>query len=193
MTRYQSTAVALLLSVGVSSGALAQGRPDPAQLIAAQREAMVRLSFMDGVWRGPAWILLSSGEKHAITQTERIGPFLEGSVKVIEGRGYDPDGKVSFNAFATISYSPTTRAYTMHSYAQGNVGDFVLTPTADGFTWEIPAGTMTIRYTATVKDGAWREVGDRIMPGKDPVRFFEMNLKRVGDTTWPAAGAISPK
>jgi hypothetical protein len=52
---------------------------------------------------------------------------------------------------------------------------------------------MTIRYTCVVKDGAWREVGDRIAPGKEPVRFFEMNLKRVGDTTWPAAGAISPK
>lgn len=193
MIRYQSAAVALLMSVGMSSAALAQGRPDPAQLIAAQREAMVRLSFMDGVWRGPAWIMLATGEKHALTQTERIGPFLEGSVKVIEGRGYDSDGKVGFNAFATISYSPTTRAYTMRSYAQGNVGDFVLTPTADGFTWEIPAGAMTIRYTATVKDGAWREVGDRIMPGKEPIRFFEMNLKRVGDTTWPAAGAISPK
>lgn len=193
MIRYQSSAVALLLSVGVSSAALAQARPDPAQIIAAQQEAMVKLSFMDGVWRGPAWIILQSGEKHALTQTERIGPFLEGSVKVIEGRGYDPDGKVSFNAFATISYSPATRTFTMHSYAQGNVGDFVLALTADGFTWEIPAGAMTIRYTATVKDGAWREVGDRIMPGKEPVRFFEMNLKRVGDTTWPAAGAVTPK
>ena len=30
------------------------------------------------------------------------------------------------------------------------------------------------------------------MPGKEPVRFFEMNLKRVGDTTWPAGGAIGP-
>ena len=49
---------------------------------------------------------------------------------------------------------------------------------------------MTIRYTMTLKDGIWNEVGDRIMPGKDPVRFFEMNLKRVGDTDWPAAGAI---
>jgi hypothetical protein len=29
--------------------------------------------------------------------------------------------------------------------------------------------------------------------GKDPVRLFEMNLKRVGGTDWPAAGAISPK
>ena len=154
---------------------------------------MVPLAYMDGVWRGPAWTLLASGEKHTITQTERIGPFLDGSVKVIEGRGYEPDGKVTFNAFATISYNPSSRAYTLHSYAQGYVGDFTFKPTADGYVWEIPAGQMTIRYTAVIKDGALREVGDRIIPGKDPVRFFEMNLKRVGDTNWPAGGAVSPK
>lgn len=194
MIRHRLAALAfLMITMGVSLTASGQGRPDPATLIAAQREAMIPLAFMDGVWRGPAWIIRPSGEKHTSTQTERIGPFLDGSVKVIEGRGYDADGKVSFNAFGTISYDPATRAYTLHSYALGNVGDFVLTPAADGYVWDIPAGPMTIRYTAVVKDGAWREVGDRIMPGKEPVRFFEMNLKRVGDTTWPAAGAISPR
>lgn len=192
MFRHRFVPFALLMTVGVSLTAEAQGRPDPATLIAAQREAMVPLGYMDGVWRGPAWVIMPSGEKHTIAQTERIGPFLDGSVKVLEGRGYEADGKVVFNAFATISYNPATRAYTLHSYAQGNVGDFVLTPTADGFVWEIPAGPMTIRYTAVVKNGAWREVGDRIMPGTEPVRFFEMNLRRVGDTNWPAAGAVSP-
>ena len=193
MLRHRLVALALLMTVGASLTVLGQRPADPATLIAAQHEAMVPLAFMDGVWRGPAWVIVPSGEKHTITQTERIGPFLDGSVKVIEGRGYDTDGKVTFNAFGTISYNPATRAYTLHSYAQGNVGDFVLAPAADGYVWEIPAGPMTIRYTAVVKDGAWREVGDRIMPGKDPVRFFEMNLKRVGDTNWPAAGAVSPK
>lgn len=183
----------LILTTGTALIAPGQGRPDPASLIAAQREAMAPLAFMDGVWRGPAWTILPSGEKHNVTQTERIGPFLDGSVKVIEGRGYDAEGKVTFNAFGTISYNPATHVYTLHSYAQGNVGDFVLTTSADGYVWEIPAGPVTIRYTAVIKDGAWHEVGDRIMPGKDPIRFFEMNLKRVGDTTWPAAGAISPK
>ena len=179
---------------GLTVTAIAQqGRQDPATLIKAQREAMARLSMMDGVWRGQAWTILPSGEKHTITQTERIGPFLDGSVKVIEGRGYEADGKVTFNAFGIISYNSATSVYTMHSYAQGNAGDFVLTPTADGYVWEIPAGPMTIRYTAVIKGDAWREEGDRIMPGKDPVRFFEMNLKRVGDTTWPAAGAVSPR
>lgn len=185
--------MAVAATIGVSATALGQGRQDPATVIAAQREAMLPLAFMDGVWRGPAWTILQSGEKHNITQTERIGPFLDGSVKVIEGRAYDSNGRVGFNAFGTISYSPATHVYTLHSYALGNVGDFALTRTADGYVWEIPAGPMTIRYTAVIKDGAWREVGDRIMPGKELVRFFEMNLKRVGDTNWPAAGAISLK
>lgn len=194
MTRYRTAPFALLTIVlGVSLTASGQGRPDPAALIAAQREAMLNLTFMDGVWRGPAWTILASGEKHLVTQTERVGPFLGGSVKVIEGRGYNPDGTIGFNAFGTISFNPGTGAFTFHSYAEGNVGDFKFTPAADGFVWEIPAGPMTIRFTAVIKDGAWREVGDRIVPGKEPVRFFEMNLKRVGPTNWPAAGAISPK
>jgi hypothetical protein len=183
----------IAVTLGVSGTVLGQGRPDPAVTIAAQREAMKSFALMDGVWRGPAWTILPSGEKHVITQTERIGPFLDGSVKVVEGRGYDPDGKITFNAFGTISYNPATRAYTMHSYAQGSVGDFVITPTPDGYVWEIPAGAMTIRYTAVIKDGTLHEVGDRLIPGKEPVRFFEMTLKRLGDSSWPAAGAVPMK
>ncbi|HKA89069.1 MAG TPA: hypothetical protein VKE22_15470 [Haliangiales bacterium] len=183
-------AVSLVLMAAAASP---QERADPAALIAAQREAMAPLAYMDGVWRGSAWTVLPSGEKHDITQTERIGPFLDGSVKVIEGRGYDATGKVTFNALGVISYDPAAHAYTLHSYALGRSGDFALKLTADGYTWEIPAGPMTIRYTATVKNGAWREVGDRIGPDKKPVRFFEMNLVRVGNTDWPAAGAVPPR
>jgi hypothetical protein len=154
---------------------------------------MSQLAVMDGAWKGSAWTMLPSGEKHTITQTERVGPFLDGSVKVIEGRGYEDDGSVAFNALAVISYDPATRAYNMRSYAQGQVGDFVITPTADGFQWEIPAGPMTIRYTAVIGDGTWREVGDRISPDREPLRFFEMTLTRVGNTDWPAGGAVSPR
>jgi hypothetical protein len=32
--------------------------------MAAQREAMQPLAFMDGVWRGPSLTVLPSGEKH---------------------------------------------------------------------------------------------------------------------------------
>lgn len=188
------TLLSLLAAIAAAtSTGFAQGPPDPKVLVAAQREKMAPLAYMDGVWRGPATTTLPSGAIHNITQTERIGSFLDGSVKVIEGRGYEMDGRVAFNALGVISYDPAKQGYTMRSYAQGRVGDFVITPTSDGFVWEIPAGPMTIRYTAVVKDGKWREVGDRIMPGQPPVRFFEMNLVRIGDTDWPGAGAISPK
>src|SRR5713101_341252 len=135
MAKHRIAAFAFLLMTGeMSLAAFGQGQQDPATLIAAQRDAMVPLAFMDGVWRGPAWTILPSGQKHTITQTERIGPFLDGSVKVIEGRGYDLDGKVTFNAFGTISFNPATKVYMLHSHAMGNVGDFVLALTSDGYT-----------------------------------------------------------
>jgi hypothetical protein len=191
----QGIAVLALVALGVTaqSTASGQGMPDPKVLIAAQREGMAPLAYMNGVWRGPATTTLPSGEVHNITQTERIGSFLDGSVKVIEGRGYEPDGRVGFNALGVISYDPASKTYTMRSYAQGYHGDFVITTTADGYTWEIPAGPTTIKYTAVIKDGKWREVGDRIVPGRPPTRFFEMNLVRVGDSDWPGAGAINPR
>ncbi|HMG96428.1 MAG TPA: hypothetical protein VK565_09010, partial [Gemmatimonadaceae bacterium] len=164
----------LALSLLTGPRAVAQAPPSPAVLIAAQRDAMRPLARMDGVWRGDAWTILRSGERHAITQTERIGPFLDGSIKVVEGRGYDADGKVSFNAFGVISFDPASKAYTLHSYAQGRAGDFPLVPNADGYVWEIPAGPMKIRYTAVIKPDTWREIGEYISPGKDPVQFFEM-------------------
>lgn len=146
MHKRQINFLAILFLAAVTfSTVCAQGRPDPATLIAAQRDAMKAFAGMDGVWRGPAWTILQSGQKHNITQTERIGPFLDGSIKVIEGRGYNEDGSVGFNAFGTISYDPATKAYMLHSYALGRAGDFVIKPSADGYVWEIPAGPMTIR------------------------------------------------
>jgi hypothetical protein len=179
------------VAVATTSATAMSQRPSPQALLAAQKEAMKPLAVMDGVWRGPAWTILDDGRKHNVIQTERIGPFLDGSIKVLEGRGYDAEtGQVTFNAFGIVSYNPMQKNYSLHSHAQGNSGDFKLTPTADGYIWEIAAGPMTIRYTAVIKDGNWKEVGDRIVPGQEPVRFFEMNLKRVGDTDWPGAGAI---
>lgn len=193
MSRSRFATISLLLTaLALPAAAWAQGRPDPAALATAQKTALAKLSFMDGVWKGSAWTILPTGEKHILTQTERVGPFLDGAVKVVEGRGYEADGQLAFNAFGTISYDPAKSAYTMHSYAMGFVGDYALTPTADGFTWEIPAGPMTIRYTAKIEGGKWVEVGDRLVPGQEPVRFLEMNLERAGDTGWPAEGAITP-
>lgn len=187
----KAAAAAVLLAASLAC--TAQERPDPAALMAAQREAMASFAFMDGAWRGQATTTLPSGDKRTNVQTERVGPLLGGTVKVIEGRGYDADGRTTFNALGIISYDVARKAYAMRSYAMGFAGDFPVTRTADGFSWEIPAGPVTIRYTAVVKDGSWTEVGDRVAPGADPVRFFEMRLTRIGDSEWPGGGAIPSK
>jgi hypothetical protein len=190
--RFVPAVIALVLAaVPLATGAQVS---DPQPRIAAQREAMAPLSYMDGVWRGPATTTRPSGEKHTIVQTERIGSFLGGTVKVFEGRGYGADGQVSFNALGIMSYDVDKRAFALRSYALGHSGDFAVTTRNDGFTWVIPQGPgAKIVYTATVTRETWHEVGDRIVEGRDPVRFFEMTLKRVGDTDWPAGNPIPPK
>jgi hypothetical protein len=185
--------IIILLAAGAATITFGQGQPDPAKLISAQREAMNRFAMLDGVWRGTAWVMLPSGEKHQLTQTERVGPFLEGSVMVIEGRGYEEDGSVSFNALGIISFNPQTNTYSIRSYAQGQAGDFSISPTEEGYQWEIPAGPMTIQYKAMVSGNAWKETGERISPDGTSIQFYEMTLNRIADTNWPSAGAIAPK
>ena len=172
----------------------AQTRMDPTAVLAAQAEAMRPLAAMHGRWRGTARTLSPDGGWRQITQTERMGPFLGGTVLVIEGRGYRDDGEVGFNAFGVVSFDPASRAYTLHSHAQGHVGDFAFEPTADGYRWSIPLGPAgTLRYVATIRDGVLTEIGERVVEGREPSRMFEMRLERIGDSDWPAAGAVPPR
>lgn len=155
---------------------------------------MAKLSFMRGVWRGPASGMTRDGTRYEVTQTERMGPMLGGDVVVIEGRGYKADGTTGFNAFAVVSYDPRASKYEMRSYAQGYAGTFDITLTADGYTWEVPAGPGAVmKYTATVTPTTWHEVGAYTAAGKPPVPMFEMTLTKVGDTDWPLGTPIAPK
>lgn len=49
---------ALLIVIPMTVFGQKNSAPDPASLIAQQREAMAPLAFLNGAWRGPAWIVL---------------------------------------------------------------------------------------------------------------------------------------
>lgn len=184
----RSLAVTLAaLSLACAVPAAAQPA-DPAVLIAAQKEAMGSLAALDGVWRGQAWAIDPvTRKRHDLIQTERMGPFLDGTIKIIEGRGYNLDGTVGFNAFAVIAYDAQKKVYTLSSWAMGQSGDFPVELTADGYIWTRPAGPgAVIRYTTTVKGDTLHEVGEYVREGGTPVPIFEMTLQRVGDSDWPA-------
>ncbi len=86
---FQNSLLTLLFTVVLASVIVAQA-PDAAATIAAQKEAIKPFAPNYGIWRGQAFTTLPDGRKLEITQTERVGPFLDGSVMVLEGRGYDP-------------------------------------------------------------------------------------------------------
>ena len=106
--------LALALAAAIAAAPAHAQHPDSAALLAAQTEALRTFAMMDGVWRGPATTVLPDGSRHTFIQTERIGPFLGGSIRVIEGRGYGDDGTVRFNAFGIISYDVARRVYSLH-------------------------------------------------------------------------------
>ena len=188
MLKWMTYGLAALGAVLLVPAAQAQGTDMAA--IAAQKAAMHKLDWMHGVWRGPAVTQFPQGP-HEVAQTERIGSFLDGTLTMMEGKGYNADGSVGFNALGVVSYDAATKSYWLTSWALGRGGKFPVTVTDTGYVWEIATGNMTIRYTATLANGVWTEVGDYIVPGQ-PVRpFFKMTLKRVGDSDWPAAGGIA--
>lgn len=188
--RNSLAAAAAILTIGLAAASAAQElRPAGA---AEQREAMQRLSWMDGEWTGTASVYAGPGRTTSHSHTERIGPMLGGSIKVIEGRTTEADGTVSFNAFAVVSWDDATDAYTMRSYANGMAADFPLEATADGFKWTTPSRGGEMRYVTTFRDGEWVETGDFVMPGREPMRVIELRLRRRGDTDWPAADPVIP-
>ena len=107
--------LAVLALVAAGTTPVAAQAPDTPALLAAQRQAMLPLAALDGQWRGTARIFLPDGKTRELVQTERVGPMLGGTVKVIEGRGHGADGSLDFNAFAVISYMPTSNKYNFNS------------------------------------------------------------------------------
>jgi hypothetical protein len=185
-------ALAVSATAAAAEPAAAPGGPwDPEVRMAAQREAMKALAFLDGEWRGTASSDEIAGE---MRHTERVGTLLDGTIRLIEGRAYDSSGQTRFNAFAIISYDPVKRAYSLRTHSTGFAGDHPLTVRADGFSWSHSAGPgATVRYTATVKNGEWHEVGERVVGNVPPVKTVELRVRRTGASKWPRAGAVAPK
>ncbi len=191
--RFLSLSAAVLLIAGAAAPVAGAQVPAQAAGTAAQRDALAALDFLDGEWRGEAVIMGPEG-RETLVQTERVGSLLGGSIKVIEGRGYAADGSTGFNAMAVLSWDEREGRYRFRSWANGYSGDYPFERTEDGFRWSTPAGpNARIEYVATIRDGTWHEVGSYVAEGQPPRPVIDMRLTRIGDSDWPAAGAVSPR
>ena len=121
--------------------------------------------------------------EHSITQTERIGPMLDGSIKVIEGRATTPMARPPSTPsprFPTTRRPRPTPCIPMRWGASAISSSLRRLMASRGNSCRTGDDPL-YRHVKQV----WREVGDSIAPARTPVRFFEMNLKRVGARTGP--------
>lgn len=157
----------------------AEAQAPNAALLAKQQAAMKALAFLDGVWAGPAEAHERTGTLK-MTQTERVGTLLDGTIRLIEGRAFDQKGKTLFNAFGVISYEVPRSRYVISSYASGYTTTTELKVKPHCFEWEVPAGPgAKMQFTATVQNGTWTEVGDYVPSSGTKQRTFHMTVKRI--------------
>lgn len=148
-------------------------------------------AWMDGRWRGPASTLTRNG-RIALTQTERSGTMLGGRIRLVEGKGYMPDGSVGFNALGVIART-AEGCYELRSWTLESAGTFPIEVDGTRYVWNIPTPAGTVRYEGSFDGRTWRETGHLIREGQPPLETFRMELERVDDAGWPAAGTLVPE
>jgi len=146
----------------------------------AQREAMNKLSFLAGHWSGPVTIVRGPGEPLHLTQTEDVEYKLDGLVLLVEGKSTSADGKILFNALATIAYDDASHAYRFRAYNDGHYLDTELSVLANGFSWGFTAGPAQIVSTMHLTGkGEWDEVTDVTVGSNPPRRSVDMQLQHL--------------
>ncbi|HEY3454710.1 MAG TPA: hypothetical protein VGK64_08930 [Bryobacteraceae bacterium] len=147
--------------------------------IEVQREAMRRLLFLAGHWSGPVTVIGGPGGALHLTQTEDVEYKLGGLVLLIEGKSINADGKVLFNALATIAYDDDAHTYRFRAYNGGRYLDTELSLPGNGFSWSFMAGPAHIVNTMHLTGkGEWDEVTDVTVGSNPPHRSMDMLLQR---------------
>jgi hypothetical protein len=165
-----------VLCVITATSAVAQIRPN----VDAQRDAMQKLAFLVGQWKGEATVSTGPGGPRRLEQTEDVQFKLGGLVLLIEGTGRNPvSGAVEFNALATVSFDEASGAYRFRAYSGGNYVETALTVRDRGVEWGFTAGAATVTNTMHLDDsGQWVEVTDVVIGGGPPRRTTELRVRK---------------
>lgn len=146
------------------------------------RDAMQKVQFFDGHWKGTGWIQMGP-QRQDFTISETAVFKANGSVLVLEGTGRDAadSSVIVHQAFGVISYDQQAGKYLLRAFrADGNYVDADFRVEQDGsviwgFTHPM-AGQ--IRYTIRLQDGKWVETGDMSRDGQTWRPFLEMRLEK---------------
>src|SRR5947209_7734262 len=105
----------LLLTVGAGSSSAQPPAP------AAQREAMKKLDFLVGQWKGEGWMEFAPGQRRTFKGTEVVQSKLDGLLLAVEGLhrgqvGATGEEAVVHHAFALVSYDGQAKRYRFQAF-----------------------------------------------------------------------------
>ena len=175
--------VAVLVLIGVVGSS--PGQPPTAP--AAQRDAMKKLDFLLGQWKGEGWMEFAPGQRRTFKGTEVVQSKLDGLLLAVEGvhRGQAGDkGKevVVHNAFGLVSYDDKAKRYRFQAFTgRGNYEDVEAKVSERQLVWGMKIPQFgDVRYTIKLDDkGRWLEIGEVSRDGNTWRKYFEMTLQRV--------------
>lgn len=150
-----------------------------AQTTESIQQEMNKLEVLTGDWEGIGWYQQGQNKKYDIRQTEHIERKLNGTLLLVEGKGYVNDS-LSFNAMAMFSYSLTDKTYVIESHlADGKATVASGSFNEEGkFVWGFDVPQGKIRYTMTLTETTWNEYGEYSADGNQWWKFMEMNLTK---------------
>lgn len=166
-----------ILAVLLTLGAQLKAQESPM----AVKTKLDKLSSLVGTWEGTGWYQQGPDKRYEIRQTENVESKLNGTLLLVEGRGFVNDS-LAFNAMAFFSYNPYKKQYVIESHLMDGkatvaTGFFRENGSFEwGFTF--PNNQGQIRYIINFDENNWHESGEYSRDGNQWFKTFEMNLTK---------------
>ena len=150
---------------------------------------MRALAALVGEWEGSGWVDAGPNGRIPFTVHESARWAAGGTVLVLDGLGLqkleDGSEQAVHQAFAVVSWDAGEGTYRMRAYRAGG-GEVTDRPTVgDGhLSWGFHDPRVgQIRFTLSIDEDAWHEVGERSGDGASWQPFLEMSLRRTGSSS----------
>lgn len=173
---------AILLTVIAAFPAAAQTAPDVAPHTQLSAHPVSQLL---GEWRGKGWMMQRDGSRIEYEALERVRWNLAGTALIVEGLGRHHDQEtgeitIGHDAFALMTWDDESNSPRLSAKRAGEpfqTHEITADPGSGALIWHVIPSR--VRFTITIKDGVWTEIGEFSQDGGENwMKFLEMKLQQ---------------
>ncbi len=145
------------------------------------KEAISKLKFMEGAWKGIGWINLEE-RKQAFRATETVTRKLDGSAILFESFGValEDSSNIITNAKSILSYNDVSKQYSLKvTMSDGSVFEPEASLTQPStFEWRLQYAGGYLKYIHEVKGNTWMVKGFNSADGINWNQIVESELSK---------------